>query len=78
MRHLVDVIDAMLARVPKDEGDFIARLESCQQSVTYTPPEVMGTRWHDVAEILYGEFGEIPDEGWQTEVCEAWNPGSTK
>ena len=81
MRNLIEVIDQMLAAMtPEEKANNIALvndLESSRESTRFSAPELMGIRWHRVAENLIDGIGEdfnpetVPD-CWQKRVLSIW------
>ena len=76
MRDLSEVIDSMVKLIPAEEEDFLDQLESYKQSYHYSSPEMRPTWWRMVAGALYEKFGDEPQEKWQLNVLEVWNPST--
>lgn len=72
MRDITEVIDKMLEKIPSEEAELRASLESVKYKAAYTAPEMARRHWADGAEILMRRFGEVLDLPWQEEVCDIW------
>jgi hypothetical protein len=72
-RELTEVIDSMLAVVPREEKALIESLEGRRNSCGYTAPEAMRDRWVEVAALLHEYLGKsLPDEDWKRKVYYIW------
>lgn len=68
-RYLPDVIDKMIAEIPKEETEIITYLERCLDSARYAAPEVMSVWWDEVADILDDNLpSPAKCNEWQTKI----------
>lgn len=69
-RNIGEVIDAIVAEIPKDwpkRQDFLENIAIIQDSAKYTAPEVMLGRWVQLQYLLMEHCSqELP---WQLEIA---------
>jgi hypothetical protein len=72
VRDLCNVIDRMVALIPREETDLLAALASRRMSALFSPPECQAERWAEVGHVLAGKFGKPPSQldGWRRDVAE--------
>lgn len=63
-RDIVDVINAILVNVPKEETEFIARLTKIANDSYYRPPEDKWPSWYDLQCAFENKIGNLPTEEW--------------
>lgn len=70
MRYLPDIIDKVIALIPKEEDPrgIKPQLESVKDSALYAPPEGQAIWWQRFAEILNYNLPYPPVEPWQMEI----------
>ncbi len=66
-RDIRKVIEQMLASIPADQVDLIARLHWVEKGIAYCPPEHLPDLWATCHHILMEEIGE-PKLDWQIAV----------
>ena len=74
MRNLCEVIDQMLAVIPKDKYDLIEALKDHKESAELAPPEMILFHWNEVGDTLYSYvFSDFyPEIGWQSKLEKIW------
>ncbi len=80
-RNLCEVIDQMLAIIPKTETEFRDSLWDNRSSAEYISPETLGLRWKVAAETLedFMPNENIPPanwQEWQRQVVDVWQGNS--
>ncbi len=69
-RPITTIIDVVKQQIPLDFKDYevlVKSLDSIKDSAQYTAPEVMHTRWNQLAWALSDHLGE-PDRNLQWQV----------
>jgi hypothetical protein len=70
MRDIHAIVNKILVIIPDDfEGKdgLVKGLENIKESVIYSAPELMGTRWKELMELLQYSLGR-PDIAWQKDI----------
>ena len=64
----------MLAVIPESETDLKTRLKSIRDSVPFTAPEMMATRWQQGQAVIAMYFNKLPNQliDWERKVISAW------
>jgi hypothetical protein len=67
-RNPVDVIDAVLMKLPGSFSHVAHLLEKVRSDSTYRPPEAQGETWYAFCHVLNSELPFPPVEEWQKDV----------
>lgn len=68
-RCIVQVIDAILVNVPKEEIEFVALLTKISNDSYYHPPEDKYPAWYKLTNAVESKIGAIPTEDWHFAVA---------
>jgi hypothetical protein len=72
-RNLEEVIDRVLAVIPKHEVLLRKTLEKAKEDAYWKPPEGHGRYWEAGAQAFYTRFGEEPPaDGWGKRALAIW------
>ncbi len=70
---LFERIDEIILLIPDDfdnKKTVEMQLKSRQESIPYTAPEVIGTRWHQVAAILSNYLPFPSERSWSQKIAD--------
>tara|TARA_Y100000590_G_scaffold468679_1_gene652533 strand:- start:1248 stop:1658 length:411 start_codon:yes stop_codon:yes gene_type:complete len=81
MRSINDVIQNVLDIVPNtidDYEEFYFVLRKLEERITYSAPEILGDRWHDLGSLCYKYLNKYNGTEWEYMVRFELNPDQAK